>query len=128
PRCQRSVPDPLRQARGIRGPRAPHHREHHDQWRSHPPRRRAQDGAEIAREKAEMTKIRVLIAAATALIAFVPAAYAAPAKVGASNIVLVHGALVDGSGWRAVYEVLKKEGYRVSIVQEPLTSLDDDVA
>ncbi|MGH7124207.1 MAG: alpha/beta fold hydrolase, partial [Stellaceae bacterium] len=74
-----------------------------------------------------MLKIRVLIAAASALVAFGPTAYAAPAKAGASNIVLVHGALVDGSGWRAVYEILKKDGYRVSIVQEPLTSLDDDV-
>src|SRR5258708_36482879 len=82
----------------------------------------------MAGEKAGMTKRRLLTPAATWLIAFVPGAYAAPAKVGASNIVLVHGALVDGSGWRAVYEVLKKEGYRVSIVQEPLTSLDDDVA
>jgi pimeloyl-ACP methyl ester carboxylesterase len=75
-----------------------------------------------------MTKIRVLIAAATALIAFAPTAYAARAKTGASNIVLVHGALVDGSSWRAVYDILRKDGYRVSIVQEPLTSLDDDVA
>jgi pimeloyl-ACP methyl ester carboxylesterase len=41
--------------------------------------------------------------------------------------VLVHGALVDGSSWRAVYDILRKDGYRVSIVQEPLTSLDDDV-
>ncbi|MDR5773626.1 MULTISPECIES: alpha/beta hydrolase [unclassified Caballeronia] len=44
------------------------------------------------------------------------------------NIVLVHGAWVDGSGWQPVYDILKKDGYHVSIVQEPLTSLDDDVA
>jgi len=49
------------------------------------------------------------------------------ATTGATNVVLVHGALVDGSSWRAVYEILKKDGYHVSIVQEPLTSLDDDV-
>jgi pimeloyl-ACP methyl ester carboxylesterase len=51
-----------------------------------------------------------------------------PAWAEAKNIVLVHGALVDGSGWRAVYEILKAKGYNVSIVQQPLTSLDADVA
>lgn len=44
------------------------------------------------------------------------------------NIVIVHGAFVDGSGWRAVYDILERDGYRVSIVQEPLTGLADDVA
>src|SRR6202050_2871143 len=44
------------------------------------------------------------------------------------NIVLVHGAWADGSGWRGVYEILIKEGYNVSIVQEPETSFNDDVA
>lgn len=43
------------------------------------------------------------------------------------NIVLVHGAFVDGSGWRPVYDILTHDGYSVSIVQEPLTGLDDDV-
>jgi pimeloyl-ACP methyl ester carboxylesterase len=44
------------------------------------------------------------------------------------NVVLVHGAFADGSGWRPLYEVLSKKGYRVTIVQNPLTSLEDDVA
>jgi pimeloyl-ACP methyl ester carboxylesterase len=44
------------------------------------------------------------------------------------NIVLVHGAFVDGSGWRPVYDILAKAGYNVSVVQQPLTSLADDVA
>lgn len=44
------------------------------------------------------------------------------------NVVLVHGAFADGSGWRGVYEKLTAQGYRVSIVQIPLTSLADDVA
>src|SRR6202522_3041682 len=44
------------------------------------------------------------------------------------NIVLVHGAWADGSGWRGVYEILVKDGYNVSIVQEPETSFNDDVA
>ena len=44
------------------------------------------------------------------------------------NIVLVHGAWADGSGWRGVYEILVKDGYHVSIVQEPETSFQEDVA
>src|ERR1700690_1502591 len=44
------------------------------------------------------------------------------------NIVLVHGGLVDGSGWMGVYKALKKDGYTVSIVQIPTISLADDVA
>jgi len=44
------------------------------------------------------------------------------------NVVLVHGAFADGSGWRGVYDELIGKGYRVSIVQNPLTSLADDVA
>lgn len=43
------------------------------------------------------------------------------------NIVLVHGAFADGSGWRGVYDDLTARGYRVTIVQNPLTSLEDDV-
>lgn len=43
------------------------------------------------------------------------------------NVVLVHGAFADGSGWRGVYDELTKRGYSVSIVQNPLTSLSDDV-
>ncbi len=39
------------------------------------------------------------------------------------NIVLVHGAWADGSGWKGVYDILVKDGYNVSIVQEPETSL-----
>jgi pimeloyl-ACP methyl ester carboxylesterase len=44
------------------------------------------------------------------------------------NIVLVHGAWADGSGWRGVYDILLKDGYKVSVVQEPETSFQDDVA
>jgi pimeloyl-ACP methyl ester carboxylesterase len=44
------------------------------------------------------------------------------------EIVLVHGGFVDGSGWEEVYKILKKDGYRVSIVQNPTISLADDVA
>src|ERR1700736_2216173 len=44
------------------------------------------------------------------------------------NVVLVHGAWADGSGWKGVYDILIKDGYKVSIVQEPETSFTDDVA
>src|SRR3979411_441245 len=44
------------------------------------------------------------------------------------NIVLVHGAWADGSGWKGVYDILARDGYNVSIVQEPETSFKDDVA
>src|SRR5258708_10181669 len=44
------------------------------------------------------------------------------------NIVLVHGAFVDGSGWKPVYDILVKDGYSVTVVQHPLTSLEEDVA
>ena len=44
------------------------------------------------------------------------------------NIVLVHGAFADGSGWKKVYTLLKDRGYKVSIVGNPNTGLDDDVA
>lgn len=46
----------------------------------------------------------------------------------AASIILVHGGFVDGSGWQGVYKILKKDGYSVSIVQNPTISLEDDVA
>jgi len=44
------------------------------------------------------------------------------------SIILVHGGFVDGSGWEGVYDILKKDGYNVAIVQNPTNSLADDVA
>lgn len=44
------------------------------------------------------------------------------------NVVLVHGGFVDGAGWAGVYKMLRKSGYQVSVVQNPTTSLQDDVA
>jgi len=46
----------------------------------------------------------------------------------AANVVLVHGGFVDGSGWQAVYDLLKQDGYHVSVVQNPTLSLEGDVA
>jgi len=45
-----------------------------------------------------------------------------------SSVVLVHGGFVDGSGWEPVYKLLRNEGYPVTVVQNPTTTLADDVA
>jgi pimeloyl-ACP methyl ester carboxylesterase len=68
--------------------------------------------------------IAVLAAAAALLSVAVAPAQAEPVR----NIVIVHGAFADGSGWQRVAAILGKDGYAVSVVQEPLTSLADDVA
>src|SRR5215469_11410705 len=44
------------------------------------------------------------------------------------NVVLVHGGFVDGSGWQGVYDILTRDGYNVSVVQNPTLSLEGDVA
>jgi hypothetical protein len=49
-------------------------------------------------------------------------------SLGAKTVVLVHGGFVDGSGWEGVYNILRKDGYTVAIVQNPTISLADDVA
>jgi len=64
------------------------------------------------------------LALSLVLSVYAQSSMAAPVK----NIVLVHGAFVDGSGWNPVARILNKAGYKVSIVQEPQTSLADDVA
>jgi len=51
----------------------------------------------------------------------------AESKPAAKDIVIVHGALVDGSGWRSVYDILSRDGYHVTMVQEPLTGLTEDI-
>lgn len=64
------------------------------------------------------------LALSLVLSVYAQSSMAAPVK----NIILVHGAFVDGSGWDPVARILNKAGYKVSIVQEPQTSLADDVA
>src|SRR5438132_4394974 len=49
-------------------------------------------------------------------------------NVAAKTVVLVHGGFVDGSGWEGVYNILRKDGYTVAVVQNPTLSLADDVA
>jgi len=61
--------------------------------------------------------------AASAASPAAPALHAPPVK----NVILVHGAFADGSGWRSVYDRLKHRGFAVTVVQEPETSLEDDV-
>ena len=76
------------------------------------------------------------ISAAATTLALASLVAAAHAQSGAQvsdgnavkNVVLVHGAFADGSGWRGVYDELTSRGFRVTIVQNPLTSLADDVA
>ena len=77
--------------------------------------------------------IRSVIFSAAAASAASSCASAQPAAQSAGqaavkNVVLVHGAFADGSGWRGVHDELTRRGYRVTVVQNPLTSLADDVA
>ena len=53
---------------------------------------------------------------------------ASGSELATPTVVLVHGGFVDGSGWEGVYKILKKDGYNVTIVQNPTLSLADDVA
>ncbi len=71
----------------------------------------------------------VAAAAATAIVGYAQAQPSPriPDDQTVRNVVLVHGAFADGSGWRGVYDELTSRGYRVAIVQNPLTSFEDDV-
>src|ERR1700755_1248775 len=69
----------------------------------------------------------ILIAATMAISATTATVTEADAQQ-VKNVVLVHGAFADGSGYKGVYEALTKQGYHVTVVQNPLTSLEDDVA
>ena len=71
---------------------------------------------------------RRILLSGMAAFALSCSANAAPDSPQPATVVLVHGALIDGSSWRGVYELLSREGYQVFVVQQPLTSLDDDVA
>lgn len=78
-----------------------------------------------------MSNLHSILAAAlgaAAAVGISGSALAQPAAQPVKNVVLVHGAFADGSGWRGVYDDLTRRGYRVTVVQNPLTSLADDVA
>jgi pimeloyl-ACP methyl ester carboxylesterase len=72
-----------------------------------------------------ISRVTSLAAAFALSFAALGAQAATPAPV--KNIVLVHGYFADGSGWKAVSDILTRDGYNVSIVQEPETSFADDV-
>ena len=79
-----------------------------------------------------MTKLQTFLATVSAIssIGMADQAYAQPSIPDDQvirNVVLVHGAFADASGWRGVYEDLTERGYKVTMVQNPLTSLADDV-
>jgi len=73
------------------------------------------------------TIIGIAIIAALLFNFFLLSAAIKQGPVPVKNIVLVHGAFVDGSGWKPVYEILVKKGYHVSIVQQPLTTFANDL-
>jgi len=68
------------------------------------------------------------ILAATAVLATSAVAADAASSAEIKNVLLIHGGFVDGSGWSQVYRGLRKDGYNVTVVQNPTTSLADDVA
>ncbi|MDO9414460.1 MAG: alpha/beta hydrolase [Pseudolabrys sp.] len=73
-----------------------------------------------------MTNSKTL--AAASIIALLGATASAVAADPVRNVVLVHGAFADGSGWKPVADILRADGFKVSIVQQPMTSIAEDVA
>lgn len=71
-----------------------------------------------------LTRFTCWLLACVLLLASTTAVVAAPPI---KNIVIVHAALSDGSGWRGVFDELTQDGFNVTVVQQPMTSLDDDV-
>ena len=75
-----------------------------------------------------MKKTGSRLAAVSLLLSVMVTVSALAKNAPVTNIILVHGAWVDGSGWKPVYDILVKDGYTVSVVQEPLTFFAEDVA
>ena len=80
------------------------------------------------RNSDDLTVMTLAAAGVTAIAAAMAVPAMSAEAIGVKNIVLVHGAWADGSGWQGVYKILKKDGYNVSIVGNPPTALADDVA
>jgi pimeloyl-ACP methyl ester carboxylesterase len=72
-----------------------------------------------------MNKLNRIVSAFALSFAAIGAQAATPAPV--ENVVLVHGFFADGSGWKGVADILARDGFTVSVVQQPETSLADDV-
>ena len=70
----------------------------------------------------------IKLSAVSLLICALCAPFAQSSAAPVNNIVLVHGAFADGSGWKGVADILMAAGYKVSVVQHPETTLSDDVA
>jgi pimeloyl-ACP methyl ester carboxylesterase len=75
-----------------------------------------------------LLNVKMLIALFAVILALGMSSNNAVAQTPVKNIVLVHGAFADGSGWEGVYNILKKRGFNVSVVGNPNTGLADDVA
>jgi pimeloyl-ACP methyl ester carboxylesterase len=71
---------------------------------------------------------RAIVLLTTVCFGVLPVPAQTAATPGIHDIVLVHGAFADGSSWSSVIPLLQQKGYRVTAVQNPLTSLGDDVA
>ena len=74
-----------------------------------------------------MTQLYAVAVLASMLMGATLNAVAAPPPTGIKNVVLVHGAFADGSGWEAVAKILEKDGYTVSVAQPPETSYAEDI-
>jgi pimeloyl-ACP methyl ester carboxylesterase len=88
-------------------------------------------GLQLKNEGGNVMKMRYGIVALTAALLFTSlllggAQTTVAAPTGVHNILLVHGAFADGSGWEPVAKLLEKDGYTVSVLQEPETSYADD--
>jgi pimeloyl-ACP methyl ester carboxylesterase len=75
-----------------------------------------------------MFKYSKLLSSIASLTLLTSPVLAAPRSAANTSVVLVHGGFVDGSGWDGVYKLLKKDGYEVIVVQNPTSTLADDVA
>src|SRR5229473_6384103 len=71
--------------------------------------------------------LAAMLMGATLLLERTVRVAAAASPTGIKNVVLVHGAFADGSGWEAVANILQKDGYTVSVVQHPETSYAEDI-
>jgi pimeloyl-ACP methyl ester carboxylesterase len=86
------------------------------------------EGEQMKPNSGNVVTMLYAVAALASLLmgATLNAAAAGPAPTGIKNVVLVHGAFADGSGWDAVAKILEKDGYTVSVAQPPETSYADD--
>jgi pimeloyl-ACP methyl ester carboxylesterase len=80
------------------------------------------------KQVASKMNVKLALLVASALTVSASKSQAADAASPVKNVVLVHGAFVDGSGWKDVYKILKKDGYNVKIVPTSTKSLEEDVA